>query len=65
MPGGLGAASLVAYAKYSYGVELTIEKARDFRRRLIKKVYPELGAYLSDYQQPDIARNLHTYTLTE
>ncbi len=33
-PGGLGAASLVSYAKQSYGVELTIEQAKDFRQKL-------------------------------
>ena len=28
VPGGLGAASLVSYAKHAYGVALTIEQAR-------------------------------------
>ena len=48
VPGGLGAASLVSYAKQSYGVEMTFEEARQFRKRLITEVYPELEAYLQD-----------------
>jgi len=56
--GGLGAASLVSYAKQSYGVDLTIKQARDFRKRLITKIYPELKTYLSDHQHSDIAHNL-------
>ena len=60
VPGGLGAASLVAYAKHGYGVQLTIEQAKDFRRRLITQIYPELSTYLQDNQHADIARNLQT-----
>ncbi len=60
IPGGLGAASLVAYAKSSYGVQLTIEQARQFRDRLTQQIYPELAAYLQDNQQADIARNLQS-----
>lgn len=60
VPGGLGAASLVSYAKSSYGVELSIEQARDFRKRLVEQIYPELRLYLADDQQADIASNLQT-----
>jgi hypothetical protein len=60
VPGGLGAASLVAYSKQSYGVEMEIAQARIFRTRLVKQVYPELDAYLADNQLTDIAQNLHT-----
>jgi hypothetical protein len=60
VPGGLGAASLVTYAKASYAVELTIEQAKEFRKRLITKVYPELQAHLSDNQHATIAANLQT-----
>ncbi len=60
VPGGLGAASLVTYAKHSYGVDLTIHEARRFRRRLIREIYPELQRYLTDNQVADIARNLNT-----
>lgn len=46
IPGGLGAASLVAYAAATYGVSLSIEQASSFRDRLIGEVYPELTEYL-------------------
>ena len=59
-PGGLGAASLVSYAKHSYGVELSLEEAKDFRKRLITEIYSELATYLQDNQLQDIARNLLT-----
>ena len=48
VPGGLGAKSLVAYAKQSYGVTMTLEEAEDFRQLLITKVYPELELYLAE-----------------
>ena len=48
IPGGLGAKSLVSYAQQSYGVELTIEEAEDFRQKLITEVYPELEQYLQE-----------------
>ena len=48
VPGGLGAASLVTYAKQSYGVDLTREEAEAFRQLLISKVYPELELYLAE-----------------
>ena len=60
IPGGLGAASLVAYAKSTYGVTLTLEEASEFRRRLIEEVYPELSLYLSDDGMETLARNLGT-----
>jgi DNA polymerase I-like protein with 3'-5' exonuclease and polymerase domains len=59
VPGGLGAASLVSVAKYSYGVQLTIEQAKEFRTQLVKQVYPELSAYLRNDQHRTIAENLH------
>jgi hypothetical protein len=58
IPGGLGPASLVQYAKASYGVEMTLEEERDFRGRLINEVYPELGRYLSEDGMAILARNL-------
>jgi hypothetical protein len=58
IPGGLGAASLVAYARSTYGVTLTLEQASDFRDRLIHQVYPELGVYLADDAMASLARNL-------
>lgn len=59
VPGGLGAASLVTYARHSYGVQLTIEQARQFRQQLIERVYPELRAYLRDDPLQQLADNLH------
>jgi hypothetical protein len=58
IPGGLGARSLVAYARSTYGVTLTLEEAGEFRRRLIEEVYPELGLYLADDGMDALARNL-------
>lgn len=59
-PAGLGPRSLAAYAKQSYGIDLSVDDARDLRERLITEVYPELSLYLRDHQQADIARNLKT-----
>lgn len=47
VPGGLGAASLASYAKSTYGVDMPLEQAKDFRGRLCEEVYPELGQYLA------------------
>jgi hypothetical protein len=58
IPGGLGPRSLVAYAKSTYGVTLTLEEATEFRRRLIEEVYPELGLYLADDSMESLASNL-------
>jgi len=58
IPGGLGPRSLVAYAKNNYGVILTVEKAEEFRLRLIQQVYPELALYLADDGMDVLARNL-------
>ncbi|MCE9552871.1 MAG: hypothetical protein K8T91_05785 [Planctomycetes bacterium] len=58
VPGGLGALSLVSYAKHSYGVQLTLDEAKQFRQKLVREVYPELQAYLTDNQHADISRNL-------
>ena len=58
-PGGLGAATLVSTAKRSYGVEITEEKANEFRTRLIDEVYPELKLYLSEDSATILARTLH------
>jgi DNA polymerase family A len=60
IPGGLGPVSLVAYARSTYGVTLTLEQATEFRNRLIHEVYPELGTYLADDAMESLARNLGT-----
>jgi hypothetical protein len=58
VPGGMGAASLVEYAGRSYGVELTVEEAEAFRRKLTQDVYPELAHYLLDSSLQDLAQQL-------
>ena len=58
VPGGMGAESLVDYARRNYHVELTVDAARDFRGRLVQDVYPELGRYLTDTSLKSLANNL-------
>ena len=58
IPGGLGAASLVQYAKQTYGVTLTQLAAGEFRNKLITQVYPELGLYLSEDSVTVLAKSL-------
>lgn len=60
IPGGLGAKSLVSYAKHSYGVDLSVEEAEDFRQKLIAVVYPELELYLREDAALIVAENLKT-----
>lgn len=61
VPGGLGAAKLVLYAKTNYGVTMTLEEARRFKDGLCNRVYPELGWYLTDGSLLDLANNLKTH----
>lgn len=61
VPGGMGAQSLMEYARANYGVTLTIEDAQRFRQELIEKIYPELNdrdGYLADPSMAALARNL-------
>lgn len=58
VPGGLGPASLVSYAKASYNVTLTFDEAKELRRRLCEEIYPELSAYLQDQPWAMLAENL-------
>ena len=58
VPGGLGADSLVNYARRTYGVEMTLEEAGQFRARLVKEVYPELSLFLADTALKALAANL-------
>jgi DNA polymerase family A len=59
VPGGLGADTLVEYARKTYGVGMTPEEARLFRSRLIEDVYPELKLYLTDSSLKTLAKNLN------
>ena len=58
IPGGLGAAALVAYAHSTYGVEMTLDEAKEFRQRLISEIYPELEKYLTEDTAAILAHNL-------
>ncbi len=58
VPGGLGAASLVAYARHTYKVDMTLEQAGAFRTRLIEEIYPELRIYLDEDGMSLVAHNL-------
>src|SRR5262249_12201261 len=56
--GGLGPASLVAYAHSTYKVDLTLEEAKARREKLIREIYPEMGVYLAEDGAEIVARNL-------
>jgi hypothetical protein len=61
VPGGMGAQSLMEYARANYRVTLTLEEAKQFRHQLINDVYPELNdrdGYLADGSMATLARNL-------
>jgi DNA polymerase I-like protein with 3'-5' exonuclease and polymerase domains len=58
VPGGLGAASLAAYAKHTYKAELTLEQAQEHRERLTREIYKELALYLAEDGAAIVARNL-------
>jgi len=59
VPGGLGVASLITYARSTYGVELTKEEAQRHRDVLTKLAYPELDLYLAENSVAILSRNLH------
>ncbi len=58
VPGGLGPESLAEYAHINYGVDLTVEKAREWRERFLTEVYPEIGWYLESDVVEVLAENL-------
>jgi hypothetical protein len=58
VPGGLGVASLVAYARSIYKVDFTFEEARQRRELLTKEIYKELDLYLAEDAVTIVARNL-------
>jgi DNA polymerase I-like protein with 3'-5' exonuclease and polymerase domains len=59
VPGGLGAARLVDYARSNYHVEFSLEEAQAQRDRLTKEIYPELDTYLAEDGVALLARNLY------
>lgn len=58
VPGGLGAAALVDYARRTYEVEMSLEESQQFRQRLVEDVYPELKLFLADTSLEVLADNL-------
>jgi DNA polymerase I-like protein with 3'-5' exonuclease and polymerase domains len=58
VPGGLGVASLVAYAHSTYKVDFTFEEAKERRELLTKHIYKELDLYLTEDGAAIVARNL-------
>jgi hypothetical protein len=60
IPAGLGAKSIVEYAKSQYGVTVTLEEAERFRTKLTREVYPELTLYLSQDERKLLASVLQT-----
>jgi hypothetical protein len=58
VPGGLGAASLVSYARNTYKVAMTLEQAQELRAKLIEEIYPELKTYLAEDDMALLAGNL-------
>jgi hypothetical protein len=58
VPGGLGVASLVAYAHSTYKVDFTVDEATERRERLTRTIYKELDLYLAEDGPAIVARNL-------
>jgi len=58
VPGGLGAAGLLDYAKSNYGADLQLQEAEEFRTVLVTRIYPELSQYLTSRSMAALARRL-------
>lgn len=58
IPGSLGAASLVDFARTAYDVVMTQEEAEALRDKLIYEIYPELALFLGDDLFGTIAANI-------
>ena len=56
--GGMQANSLVAYARATYGVTLSLEESQQMRQHIISDIYPELQLYLSDDLMEALAENM-------
>lgn len=52
LPGGLGARRLTEFANRSYGVRLSLEEARQFRKEFLA-ADPELARWLEDEKDPE------------
>eukprot|EP01130_Rhizamoeba_saxonica_P004343 TRINITY_DN1777_c1_g1_i2.p1 TRINITY_DN1777_c1_g1~~TRINITY_DN1777_c1_g1_i2.p1 ORF type:complete len:792 (+),score=162.34 TRINITY_DN1777_c1_g1_i2:402-2777(+) len=58
IPSGLSVPGLSEYATSSYGIEMSIEEAEEFRTLLITQIYPELSLYLEDVEMKTLAKNM-------
>ncbi len=61
IPGGLAPTKLTNYAKTTYGVDLSLEDATNFRNKIIYDIYPELSdkdGWLSSSSFQDLESNL-------
>jgi len=57
-PGGLGIDTFIEFAELSYGVIFSRNAAMKFRNDFLKKVFPEIGRYLSEDPLNDLSLNL-------
>lgn len=57
--GGQGAKGLQKYAKRVANIDLSLKEAREFRKKLIYDIYPELGRLLDDYTITNMAKALN------
>lgn len=58
IPGGLGPTNLAKYAHRTYGVSMTVERAKELRDRIITEVYPEWEGYLSEDSWSIMSRSI-------
>lgn len=59
VPGGMGVEALRDYAFGTYCVQMSLDDAQCFHRRLVEDVYPELKTYLRDTSMEALASNLN------
>ena len=60
LPGGLGPERLARTAKASFGVEMSVDEARELKRRICEEIYPEIGKHLSEDNYRILAYNFDT-----
>jgi DNA polymerase I-like protein with 3'-5' exonuclease and polymerase domains len=60
VPGGLGAKALMAYSLAQYGVEMTLDQAKEWKNKMITEIYPELSLYLEQQTLNNMAYNLQS-----
>lgn len=57
-PGGLGIDTFIEFAELSYGVIFKRDQAVKFRNDFLRKVFPEVGRYLTEDPLNDLSLNL-------